>query len=168
MWSKHEGQAAVHSVEDLVSLVNRVDVCYLFKKGEHPRVCDMVKESDSTVRRGLVLVWSEEAHLKKKLFLSVDEKGSLLLLSSKKVRELPEDWSQKGLSRDEKTLLEVLDHPMSTPELREAAHLPKQRFENALIGLRAKMRLALVGVRKESKTKHINVFDKIGKWDSTA
>ena len=44
-----------------------------------------------------------------------------------------EAWSQKGLSRDEKTLLEVLDHPMSTPELREAAHLPKQRFENALI-----------------------------------
>jgi hypothetical protein len=57
---------------------------------------------------------------------------------------------------------------MSTPELREAAHLPKQRFENALICLRAKMRLALVGVRKESKTKHINVFDKIEKWDSPA
>jgi hypothetical protein len=57
---------------------------------------------------------------------------------------------------------------MSTPELRETAHLPKQRFENALICLRAKMRLALVGVRKESKTKHINVFDKIEKWDSPA
>lgn len=155
----------VRSVEELVSFVNRLNVCYLFKRNQHPRLCDMVEAEDATIRRGLILGWAEKAHLERKLFLLVDEKGSLLLVSWKMFSELSNDRLQVELSSDEARILETLNGPMSTPEIRKASQITEKRFSKALIGLRSKMRIALVEVRKESSTKYINCFDRIERWD---
>jgi hypothetical protein len=126
----------------------------------------MVEAKDATVRRGLILSWAEKAHLKKKLFLLVDEKGSLLLVSWKRFAELSKDRSQVELSSDEIRILETLNGSMSTPEIRKASRLAENRFSKALIGLRSKMRIALVEVRKESSTKYLNCYDRIERWHS--
>jgi len=158
----------IGSVKELVSFVNQVNVCYLFKRGQHPRLCDMVEAEDVTVRRGLIMGWAERAHLEKKLFLLVDEKGSLLLVSWKRFAELSKDRSQVELSNDETRVLEILTGSMSTPEMRIASHLPGNRFSKALIGLRSRMRIALVEVRKESSTKYLNCYDRIERWRSSS
>jgi hypothetical protein len=124
----------------------------------------MVVAKDATVRRGLILGWAEKAHLEKKLFLLVDEKGSLLLVSWKRFAELFKNKSQTELSSDEKRILETLDGPMSTPELRKASRIAEKRFSKGLIGLRSKMRIALVEVRKESSTKYVNCYDRTERW----
>lgn len=102
--------------------------------------------------------------MRKRLFLFVDETGSPLVVSWKKFRELFEAKTRMELSDDEKRLMKALRRPTSTPELRKAADIPKKRFDKALIGVRSKMRVALVDVIKESKTKHVNCYDKIEKW----
>jgi hypothetical protein len=140
-------------------------MCYLFKK-DRLRIWDMVRDADSTTRRGMVLRWSEQAHLRKKLFLFVDETGSPLAVSWSKFRELFELKEQVRLSNDERRLMRALNRRRSTPELRKVAHLSRTRFDKALVGVRSKMRVALVDVIKESKTKHINCYDRIEKWHS--
>jgi hypothetical protein len=112
----------------------------------------------------MVLGWSEQAHLRKKLFLFVDEGGSPLAVSWGKFRELFELKRSVKLSDDEKRLIGTLSRRRSTPDLRRVLDLPKKRFDKALVGVRSKMRVALVDVIKESKTKHINCYDKIEKW----
>ena len=162
--TKGERDEAVRSYDDLVSFVDRVGECYLFKKGRHPRLWDMVKESDTTKRRGLLLAWSEAAHLRKELFLTVDETGGLMVVSRWKVPELIRAGSRTALSRGEERLLGVLDHPMPTPELRKVARMPEKSFEKSLIGLRSKFRIALVGVKEEFGTRHVNLYDRLEKW----
>jgi hypothetical protein len=106
--------------------------------------------------------------LRKKLFLFVDEGGSPLAVSWSKFRQIFELKTRVKLSGDEKRLIRALSRRRSTPELRKLVNLPKKRFDKALVGVRSKMRLALVDVIKESKTKHINCYDKIGKWHSVS
>ena len=124
----------------------------------------MVEAKDSTARRGLILGWAEKAHLEKKVFLLVDENGSLLLVSWKRFEELYKDGSQVELSSDEERILETLNGPMSTPELRKASRITGKRFSRALIGLRSKIRIALVEVKKESSTKYLNCYDRTERW----
>jgi len=85
-----KGVDAIRSEEDLAAYVERVGACNLFKNtsGGAPRIWDLVDETDATRRRGLVLGWAEEAHLKKRLFLFVDAAGSPLLISWRKFEEL--------------------------------------------------------------------------------
>jgi len=154
---------AISSIRELVSLVNRFGVCYLFKKTELPRLYDVVKGVDSTERRGLLLHWCEGAHLRGKIFLTVDEGGSLLVMSTGRFRELYPIRAGIKLKDDEKKVLSALRHPMPTPEIRRNVGLPVRRFDEALRGLRYKMRITIVGVTKASRTKHINLFDKIRK-----
>jgi hypothetical protein len=158
----------IRSTKDLVAFVDHNGMCYLFKKGGRPRVWDMVEEADATTRRGMVLGWSERAHLRKNLFLFVDESGSPLAVSWSKFRELFELKARMKLSNDEKVLMRALNRQRSTPELRKVVDLPMKRFDKALVGVRSKMRVALVDVIKESKTKHINCYGKIGKWHSVS
>ena len=154
----------INSTKDLVSFVNSNGICYLFKKADCPRIWDVVMETESTIRRAKILRWSESAHLRKKLFLLVDEEGSPLALSSEKFRELRGLMAHLRLSDDEKRIMEALTRPRSTPELRKLVDLPKKRFDKALVGVRSKLRVALVDVIKESKTKHINCYDRIERW----
>jgi hypothetical protein len=65
------------------------------------------------------------------------------------------------LSEDETKVLDALSQAMPTPALRKASDLPAKRFDKALTGLRYKMRVALVGVRTESRTKYLNVYGRI-------
>jgi hypothetical protein len=157
-------QGSVRSLEDLVSFVDKFGTCYLFRKDRHTRLYDLVREGDAFRRRGLLLGWSEEAHLKKKLFLSVDERGSLLLLPWGKAKELSEAGSYEPLTEDEISLLALLIRPMSTPEMRKALGIPMGRFEVALVRARSRVRIALVGVRRESKTKYVNIYDRAENW----
>jgi len=157
---------AIDSTGDLELLVNRMGACYLFKKSKLPRLYDMEKGVDSTQRRGLLLRWCEEAHLRGDVFLTVDEGGSLLAMSMGEFRELYPVRARVKLTKDEKIILGTLRHPMSTPAIRRGVGLPKRRFDEALLGLRYKMRITLVDVLRASKTEHINLFAKIrgGKW----
>ncbi len=154
----------MRSTKDLLSFVNRVGECYLFTKDAPLRVFDLFEADDVTTRRGLVLEWCEEAHLGKELFLSVDERGSLLVMSMERFGEEVESRARIELTDDEGRLLEVLERPLSTPELRKVARLPRKRFDRALTGLRFKMRIALVDIRRESSTKHVNRYDRIERW----
>jgi hypothetical protein len=154
-------QSTTGSTRDLVMLANRMGLCYPFKRTKFPRLYDMVKGVDSTERRGLLLRWCEEAHLKGNLFLTVDEGGSLLVMSMGKFRELYPIRACIMLSKDEKRILGVLRHALSTPDIRRRARLLARRFDEALLSLRYKMRITLVDVMKTSKTKHINLFAKI-------
>jgi len=162
--AKDTHRRAVRSADDLVALVEDVGECYVFKRGPSPRVVDFMEGGDATSLRGIVLAWSEASHLGQKLFLSVDEAGSLLVMSMDRVQGLLDSRSHTELTRDEARLLGRIDHSMTTPELREAARLPRRRFKKALAGLRFKMRIALVDVRKESRTKHVNRYDRIERF----
>jgi hypothetical protein len=124
----------------------------------------MIEGEDSTERRGLLLAWLEEAHLKKKLFLSVDEKGGLIAVSWMRFKEMYQTRSRVKLTKDEKEVLTSIGGPMTTPELRKASGMQKGRFERALSGLRSKMRITLVDVKKESRTKHVNCYDMTENW----
>ena len=161
---KKASPESIRSADGLVSLVDRVGKCYLFRKDVYPRLHDMVKGKDAFTRRGLLLGWAEEAHLGKRLLLSVDGRGSLQVVSLGKIRELSEASSRQELSGDEKKLLGLLVRPMSTPELRKALGISKNRFQAALVGARSKMRIVLVGVRKESNTKYVNIYNRMEKW----
>jgi len=154
----------VASAEELASLVDRLGACPLFRKKDSFRLYDAIKGSDSTVRRGKLLQWAEQAHLERQIFLSVDEDGSLVAFSRRKFSELCAERSTLELSRDETKVLTALKHAMSTPTLRKAADLPEKQFDRALRGLRYKMRVALVGVKTESKTKFLNVYARIESW----
>ena len=154
---------SIRSARDLVSFVDHNHMCYLFKEGT-PRISDVVKEVDSTTRRRKVLSWSEQAHLRKKLFLFVDEAGSPLAVSWSKFKDLFELKKHLKLSNDEKRIMRALNQRRSTPQLRRVVNLPKKRFDRALVGVRSKMRVALVDVIKESKTKYVNCYDRIEKW----
>lgn len=162
--NKEEETGKFRTKDDLIAFVNKEGLCYLFKKEESPRLWEMIEGDDTTARRGRLLTWLEEAHLQKKLFLSVDEKGGLIAISWKRFEKRHEECSKMKLTDDERTIINVLNHRMTTPELRNTTGLPKNRFEKALIGLRSKMRITLVDVKKESKTKHVNCYDRIERW----
>lgn len=153
--------STIGSTGELELLVNRMGVCYLFKRSKLPRLYDMVKGADSTERRGSLLRWCEEAHLKGNVFLTVDEGGSLLVMSMGKFRLLHPVRARLKLTKDEQIILGTLRHSMPTPEIRGKVGLPKRRFDEALLGLRFKMRITLAGVMKASRTKQINLFAKI-------
>jgi hypothetical protein len=148
----------VGSAEELASMVGRLGVCHLFKRKDSFRLYDAIRGRDSTIRRDRLLRWAELAHLNRQIFLSVDRDGSLMAFSRRKFSELHEERSALELSTDETKVLDALGHAMPTPELRKASGLPAERFDRALTGLRYKMKVALVGVKAESKTKYINVY----------
>jgi hypothetical protein len=159
-----ERYAKIRTKDDLIAFVNKEGFCYLFKKEASPRLWELTEGEDTTIRRGQLLAWLEEAHLNKKLFLSVDEKGRLVAISWQRFEEMREANSKTILSVDEKAIIAALERPLTTPELRKASGLPESRFEKALIGLRSKMRVTLVDVKKESRTKHVNCYDRIERW----
>lgn len=148
-----------------MAFVNREGMCFLFKRGRTPRLVDFVEDADPTVKRRRLLRWSEDAHLRGEMFLSVDGRGSLVAMATRRLEEARARLSQSVLTADERRLLATLRKSMSTPEMREASGLPGKRFERALLGLRSKMRIALVEVRAESRTKHLNCYAKMETWD---
>jgi hypothetical protein len=148
----------VGSAEELASMVGRLGACHLFRRKDSFRLYDSIRGKDSTIRRGKLLQWAEQAHLNRQIFLSVDRDGSLMAFSRRKYSELHKERSTLELSADETKVLDALGHAMPTPELRKASGLPAERFDRALTGLRYKMRVTLVGVKAESKTKYINVY----------
>lgn len=95
--------------------------------------------------------------------MTVDEGGSLLVMSIGRFRELYPIRMGIKTTKDEKRILGALRHPMPTPEIRRRVGLPALRFDEALLGLRYKMRITMVGVTKVSRTKHVNLFAKIRK-----
>jgi hypothetical protein len=154
----------VGSVKELVSFVDRLGACHLFKRKGSFRLYDIVTGENSTIRRGKLLQWAEQAHLNRQIFLTVDRDGSLVVFSRPKFLELREERSTLPMSGDEKKVLDALKRAMPTPALRKASGLPTRRFDMALTGLRYKMRIALVEVKAESTTKFLNVYDKTDRY----
>jgi hypothetical protein len=157
----------VGSTKDLVSVVRRFGTCHLFRKKEPFRLYDAIRGGDSTVRRGKLLQWAEQAHLHRQIFLTVDRDGSMMAFSRRRFLELQRERSAMELSEDETKVLSALTQAMPTPALRKASDLPAKRFDKALTGLRYKMRVALVEVKAESKTKYVNVYDRTKPWPSS-
>ena len=162
------GRRIIDSIDDLVKFVNKSGTCYVFRRGGGLRICDFVGGNDSTVIRGRTMELCEEAHLGGRMLLTADNKGSLLALSIKTVDEVYPHRRALELTEDEKRLLAAIDRPLSTPELRIVSGFSKARFDRSLMGLRFKMKISLMGIKRESKTKHLNCFDTFESWKKTA
>ena len=54
--------------------------------------------------------------------------------------------------------------PISTPDLYRSSNLSKKPFDKALKKLRQKMRVAIVEIKHETKTKHIYTYDLTERW----
>ena len=86
------------------------------------------------------------------------------VLSRQKFSDLYAERSALKLSKDETNVMKSLTQAMSTPVLRRASGLPAERFGKALLGLRLKMRIASIGVKSESRTMHLNVYNRTESW----
>lgn len=159
---------SIQTKQQALKFINQCGECVLFPRKGYPDLFSHVAGSSIEDRRTKAWRWSDELHLERKLFLSLATKGRVTLTSWQRFSEVFPERSSEPLTPTEEDLLERLRQlgPTSTPDLRRASSLPKNVFKKVLKQLRQKMRVAIVGIRHDTKTKHVYSYDLTERWIS--
>ncbi len=157
---------SIQNKQQALKFVEQNGECVLFPLKGYPDLFSQVAGSSIEDRRTKAWRWSDELHLDKKIFLSLAIKGRVTLTSWRHFVEVFPERSSKPLTAAEEHLLERIQQlgPISTPDLRRASSLPKNIFNNALKHLRQMMRLAIVEIKQETKTKFVHFYDLTERW----
>lgn len=159
---------SIQTKQQVLEFVEQSGECILFPLKGFPDLFSRVTGPTVEDRRTKAWSWSDELHLEKRLFLNLAIKGRATLTSWGRFAEVFPKRSSKPLTSAEEELFERIRElgPISTPDLRRAASLPKNLFDQALKRLRQMMRLAIVEIKQETKTKHVYSYDLTERWVS--
>ena len=157
---------SLQTKQEALAFVEQIGECLLFPLKGFPDLFNRVAGSTAEDKREKAWRWSDELHLEKKIFLSLAIRGRVTLTSWRHFVEVFPERSSKPLTTVEEEILESIHElgPISTPELRQVTSLSKSAFDNALKRLRQKMRVAIVEIRRETKTKHIYRYNLTERW----
>lgn len=157
---------SVQTKQQALAFVEQIGECVLFPLKGFPDLLSRIVGSSVEDRREKAWRWSDELHLEKNIFLSLAIDGRVTLTSWRHFVELYPERSSKPLTTAEEEILESISEfgPASTPELRQVTSLSKSDFNSALKRLRQKMRVAIVEIRHETKTKHVYVYNLTERW----
>lgn len=152
--------------QQALAFVEENGECVLFPLEGYPNLFSRVAGATVEERRNKAWHWSDELHLEKQLFSSLAIKGRVTLTSWARFVVVYPERDSGALRPGEDKLLELIrmHGAMLTPELRREAGMTEVRFERVLQGLRRSMRLAVVEIRQETRTKYVYRYDLTERW----
>jgi hypothetical protein len=157
---------SIESKQQALKFVEQSGECVLFPLKGYPDLFSQVAGPTIEDRRTKAWYWSDELHLEKKIFLSLAIKGRVTLTSWGRFVEVFPKRSSKSVTTAEEEILDLIRQlgPTATPDMRRAASLPKNLFDQALKRLRQNMRVAIIEIKQETKTKHVYSYDLTERW----
>jgi hypothetical protein len=156
----------IRNKQQALKYIEKCGECLLFPRKGYLDLFNQVAGDTVEEKRDRAWRWSDELHLDKLLFLSLAIRGRVTLTSWRHFTEVFHERSSKSLTTTEEKLLNKIREigPVSTPNLRLAASLPKNLFDRALRKLRQKMLVTVVDIKHETKTKHVYIYDLTERW----
>lgn len=149
-----------------LSFVEQNGECVLFPLKGYLDLFSQITGSTIEDRRKKAWSWSDDLHLKKKLFSSLAIRGRVTLTSWHRFNDVHTARAFAPVTSEEEVLMSLVCElgPIATPDLYRASGMLKPVYIKALKRLRQKMRLAVVEIERETATKHIYKYDLTERW----